>query len=191
MERSLELYRIAAFQQAYRCMRGTAAAFPRDETLAVRDLYLLSEAVATERALASAAPRHQRSHGACARSSARGTTASRSACPSRCARSNRSTARCSPARPRSRIAREPEPFACMGANVRRNAAGADRTLPRPRLGPAARRDRQCRARSGLHCRNRSTSRRAPPDPRASSGSTAGPARGPPTMTRTTSSPACG
>ena len=56
MERSLELYRIAAFQQAYRCMRGTAAAFPRDETLAVRDLYLLSEAVATERALARLLP---------------------------------------------------------------------------------------------------------------------------------------
>ena len=56
MERSLELYRIAAFQQAYRCMRGTAAAFPRHDTLTVRDLYLLSEAVATERTLATLLP---------------------------------------------------------------------------------------------------------------------------------------
>jgi nitric oxide reductase NorD protein len=48
-EDALNLYRMAALQQAMRCLRGTAGAFPAGESLVVQDLFLISEAVAAER----------------------------------------------------------------------------------------------------------------------------------------------
>jgi nitric oxide reductase NorD protein len=52
----IELYRVAALQQAYRCLRDTAKAYPRREPLIVGDLFLLSELKATERALVALLP---------------------------------------------------------------------------------------------------------------------------------------
>jgi nitric oxide reductase NorD protein len=53
---SLERYRVAALHQAYRCVRGSAAAYPRREPRIVGDLFLMSELKATQHALAALLP---------------------------------------------------------------------------------------------------------------------------------------
>lgn len=55
-ERNLEFYRVIALHQAHRCMRGTAAAFPRGDPPIVRDLFVMSETFATSRALTALLP---------------------------------------------------------------------------------------------------------------------------------------
>lgn len=49
-------YRLMAFQQALRCRRGTADAYPFDETPLVQDLYLMREASLTDRELVQLLP---------------------------------------------------------------------------------------------------------------------------------------
>jgi len=53
---ALTCYRLLALEQAIRAVRGTPHALPDDGDLLVRDLFLLSEAVAVDRALAADLP---------------------------------------------------------------------------------------------------------------------------------------